>query len=114
MTASPRDHSAAPMPRADAASGDDPRLERLMGRLPRRVRSSIGFLRRPSVRWLRIPVGTLLTFGGVLGFLPILGFWMSPLGLVLLAEDVPPLRAARTRILDWIERRHPAWLDLRP
>jgi len=28
----------------------------------------------------------------------------------LLAEDVPPLKFARTRILDWIEHRHPNWL----
>jgi hypothetical protein len=40
----------------------------------------------------------------------ILGLWMLPLGLLLLAEDVPPLKTARTRILDWIERRHPNWL----
>ena len=42
--------------------------------------------------------------------LPILGLWMLPLGLLLLAEDVPLLKSARTRILDWIERRHPNWL----
>ena len=29
---------------------------------------------------------------------------------LLLAEDVPPLKSARTRILDWVERRHPNWL----
>jgi hypothetical protein len=40
----------------------------------------------------------------------VLGFWMVPLGLVLLADDVPPLTAARSRVLDWIERRHPDWL----
>jgi hypothetical protein len=51
----------------------------------------------------------LLICGGLLGFLPILGLWML-LGLLLLAEDVPPLKSARTRILDWIERRHPNWL----
>jgi hypothetical protein len=56
----------------------------------------------------RVPM--LLICGGLLGFLPILGFWMLPLGLLLLAEDVPPLKSARTRILDWIERRHPNWL----
>jgi hypothetical protein len=40
----------------------------------------------------------LLICGGLLGFLPILGLWMLPLGLLLLAEDVPPLKSARTRI----------------
>jgi hypothetical protein len=52
----------------------------------------------------------LLICGGLLGFLPIMGLWMLPLGLLLLAEDVPPLKSARTRILDWVERRHPNWL----
>jgi hypothetical protein len=52
----------------------------------------------------------LLICGGLLSFLPVLGLWMLPLGLLLLAEDVPPLKSARTRILDWVERRHPNWL----
>ncbi len=38
-------------------------------------------------RWVRNPVGFLLIFGGVLGALPILGFWMIPLGLVILSVD---------------------------
>jgi hypothetical protein len=57
-----------------------------------------------------MPAGALLIGGGIFGILPILGFWMLPLGLVLLAEDVPPLRRATDRLLDWIERRHPRWL----
>jgi hypothetical protein len=30
--------------------------------------------------------------------------------LALLADDVQLLRSLRSRILDWIERRHPNWL----
>lgn len=30
--------------------------------------------------------------GGVFGFLPILGFWMLPLGMALIALDLPPTR----------------------
>ena len=52
-------------------------------------------------------MGLLLAFGGILGFLPIFGFWMLPIGLALLAEDIPPLRSGRSRILDWIEHRRP-------
>jgi hypothetical protein len=32
---------------------------------------------------------------------------MLPLGLALLAEDLPVLRSWRSRFLDWVERRHP-------
>jgi hypothetical protein len=48
---------------------------------------------------------------GLLGMLPLLGFWMLPLGLILLAEDVPLLRTWRDRILTWIEQRRPHWLQ---
>jgi hypothetical protein len=34
---------------------------------------------------------------------------MLPLGLMLLADDIPPLRRARGRLLHWLERRRPHW-----
>jgi hypothetical protein len=89
----------------------DWRLERLIDRLPRRIRLSIRWVRQPSGRWLRIPMGLLLTSGGILGFLPLVGFWMLPIGLALLADDVSPLRSLRSRILDWVEHHRPAWID---
>lgn len=42
--------------------------------------------------WVRKVVGILLIFGGILGFLPVLGFWMIPLGMMLLATDIPGIR----------------------
>ena len=93
---------------ARAMSADERRLEQLIDRLPSGFRSAVRSLRRPSGRWLRIPAGVLLTFGGVLGFL--VGFWMLPIGLALIADDVQLLRSLRSRILDWTERRHPNWL----
>jgi hypothetical protein len=90
---------------------DDWRLERLIDRLPWRIRSGVRRVRQPSCRWLRIPTGLLLTCGGILGFLPLVGFWMLPIGLALLADDVSLLRSLRSRILDWLEQHHPAWID---
>ena len=40
---------------------------------------------------LRLVLGLLLILGGFLGFLPVLGFWMIPLGLVIAGLDVVPL-----------------------
>src|SRR4051794_246640 len=91
---------------AGAARPDD-RLERLIERLPPRWQRTVGWLRRPSARWARIPGGILLIFGGFLAILPIFGLWMIPLGLVLLAEDVPLLGRLRERTLAWLERRWP-------
>jgi hypothetical protein len=81
--------------RAHIMGADDWRLDRLIGRLPRRLCSTIRFLREPSRRWLRIPMGLLLTFGGVVAFVPTVGFWMLPIGLALLADDVRLLQLCR-------------------
>jgi len=51
----------------------------------------------------------LLIVGGFLGFLPILGFWMVPLGILLVAEDVPFLRRPTIRALGAIQ----GWWDRR-
>lgn len=40
---------------------------------------------------LRLLAGLLLMLGGVFGFLPVLGFWMIPLGLGVAALDIKPL-----------------------
>lgn len=68
-------------------------------RLPRRPRRTIVWLLRPGVRWLRIIVALLLIVASVFWFLPILGLWMLPLGLLLLAEDIPPLRRRLVHLL---------------
>jgi hypothetical protein len=112
MSARPDLDSAAPADRrrdctasTAAARRREQRLERLISRLPKSLQSAVRWLRRPSSRWVRIAAGILLIGGSLLSILPVFGLWMLPLGLILLAEDVPPLRRARDRILDWIERR---------
>ncbi|WP_235857866.1 hypothetical protein [Marimonas lutisalis] len=40
---------------------------------------------------LRLVAGLLLIVGGIFGFLPILGFWMIPLGIAVAAADVLPI-----------------------
>ena len=50
-------------------------------------------LRRDSWFPIRFPLALLLIVGGVFSFLPVLGIWMLPLGLLLLAVDLPVLRS---------------------
>ena len=59
-------------------------------------------------RWIRWPAALLLVACGLVGFLPILGFWMVPLGLILVAEDIPFLRPPLARMFAWIDRKWPA------
>jgi hypothetical protein len=90
----------APRPALTRGPGQDQkddrerRLELLIRRLPRRLRDAVRWLWQPAARWLRMPAGLLLIVGGVFSILPVLGLWMLPLGLVLLAEDFPPVRRA--------------------
>jgi len=62
----------------------------------------------------RALAGIPFIVGGFFGFLPILGFWMVPVGLILIATDIPPLRrpmqrwlARQTNKLSDFERHHP-------
>ncbi|WP_338022081.1 hypothetical protein [Allorhizobium sonneratiae] len=50
-------------------------------------------------------IGVLFIIGGCLGFLPVLGFWMVPVGLVILSHDNPMVRRFRRRSEVAIMRR---------
>ncbi|KKB77418.1 hypothetical protein VW35_14770 [Devosia soli] len=68
------------------------RLNRLFDKLERKIPPKaaglLSRIRRPEARWIRIPLGILLVLGGIFSFLPVLGIWMLPLGLLLLAVDL--------------------------
>jgi hypothetical protein len=74
-------------------------------KLPPRLAKFVGWLRRPSSRYARIPLAILLILGGIFSFLPVLGLWMLPLGLLLFAQDVPVLQKPMARMLGWLERK---------
>ena len=92
--------------------------------LPQRVARGMRGLRHPKARYIRIPVAVLSIVGGVFSFLPVLGLWMLPLGLLLLAHDVPFLRKPVGRFTSWgahdgrssagpayLTRRGASWTD---
>jgi len=78
--------------------------------VPGKVARVLRSLRHPDSRWIRIPAGILLMVGGVFSILPFLGIWMLPLGLLLIAYDVPFLRAPVGRFTLWAIRK---WTALR-
>jgi purine-cytosine permease-like protein len=59
----------------------------------------------PRSRGVRIGIGVALCFFGLLGFLPVLGFWMIPLGLLVLSHEFHVVRRVRRRLIIWWERR---------
>jgi len=97
-------------------------FEAIAAKLPVTGRTMRAFL-APSYVWIRLPLALLLIAGGVFGFLPVLGIWMLPLGLLLLAIDVPLIRPLivnwvilgrrwiTTRLRAWRRRKTPARRD---
>jgi hypothetical protein len=95
-----------PHPHMDQAALDE-RVERLQRRLPDSLAKVVAWIHRPAPKAVRVPLGAALVAGGVVGFLPIVGYWMLPVGLVILARDVPPLRPPLVRFFDWVESKLP-------
>ena len=81
----------------------DEQLDRLERVCPTFLARIIHFLREPKRRLLRLSVGGLLIIGGCFFFLPILGLEMIPIGLLLIAIDVPVLRRPVAHMVAWIE-----------
>jgi hypothetical protein len=59
----------------------------------------------PASRIGRIVLGVLFVFFGLLGFLPVLGFWMVPVGLLILSQDLATVRRWRRRVSVWYAKR---------
>jgi len=55
----------------------------------------------PGTRRQRMILGVALCIGGVLGFLPVLGFWMLPLGILVLSLEFHAIRRFRRRFEVW-------------
>lgn len=80
-------------------------------KLPRAPARFFGWLRKPSSKLVRIPLGILLILGGIFSILPLLGLWMLPLGLILIAQDIPVLEKPVAQFLGWLERK---WMERQP
>jgi hypothetical protein len=79
--------------------------DELMKELPEPVVRVLARLRAPRMRWVRISTGVVFVVGGCFAFLPILGLELLPLGLLLLAHDVPVLRVPTATALLWLVTR---------
>lgn len=105
MPAQPR---TSPPPNRDKA-----RLQRQFARLRASLPWLDGWIRHlqsDRAALVRLPMAILLILGGIFSVLPFLGIWMLPLGLMLLALDVPILRRPVTAVIVrtrrwWSQRR---------
>ena len=77
---------------------------------PDRVTHIIRWLRRPEARRVRFPLGILCVIASFFWFLPVIGIELLPIGLALIALDVPVLRRPVGLFILWLEDR---WVALR-
>lgn len=89
----------------------DEAYDKLERETPDRVARAIRWLRDPNSRSVRLPLGIVALLIGVFGFMiPVLGIEMIPLGLLLIAQDVPFLRKPVGCLTLWLEHK---WVQLR-
>jgi hypothetical protein len=80
-------------------------FEMIDRRVPISVSQFIRWLRMPSSFAIRLVIAILLILGGIFSFLPVLGLWMLPLGLLLIAQDVPLLQKPLVAVFAWVEAK---------
>ena len=77
----------------------------VLSRLIPALRRPLAMLQRDGARLIRLPLALVLIACGFLWFLPVFGLWMLPLGLLLLAVDLPMLRDPISALLIRSRRR---------
>lgn len=88
----------------------DQAFEGLERETPDRVTKIIRWARSPKSRWIRLPLGILCIIASFFWFLPVIGIELLPVGLLLIAQDVPILRRPVARFMLWLEKK---WIRMR-
>ncbi|KAA0970708.1 hypothetical protein FPY71_09480 [Aureimonas fodinaquatilis] len=66
-------------------------------------------IKLPSSRPARVAVGVAFVIGGIFSFLPVLGLWMLPVGILILSIDFVMVRRWRRRAsVKWGRRQRRA------
>jgi hypothetical protein len=98
-----------------ARKADEARLDQAYDKLeehaPDGVARAIRWLRDPKGKWVRIPLGVVFILLNLAGpLVPVLGIEFIPIGLLLIAQDFPPLRRPVANLTLWLEHK---WMELR-
>lgn len=77
-------------------------FDRLEKVLPHALLPALRWLRSDRSRPVRIPVGILCIIASFFWFLPVVGLEFFPIGLLLIAQDVPFLREPAGKLTLWL------------
>ncbi len=98
----------------------DEAFYRLAQVIPRSMKPALDWMRSTRSKPIRIPLGILCIIAAFFWFLPVVGLEFLPLGLLLLAQDVPFLRRPAARltlwlinVYEWLRKHWRAWRNSR-
>lgn len=97
-------------PRPGGQDELDEAFDELEREAPDFLTRAICWLRKPQARMVRLPLGILFIAAAFLWFLPVAGLEFLPIGLLLIAQDVPFLRRPVARMTLYLLER---WKRLR-
>lgn len=69
---------------------------------PRWMSKHIRWLHSSKSRKFRLPIGIFLIACGLVGFLPIVGYEFIPVGLLVIAQDIPFMRKPMGKFVLWL------------
>jgi len=88
----------------------DEAFDQLEAELPQRAARAVHWTRGPRARWVRLPLGILAICFAVFWFMPIIGLEWLPIGLLLIALDVPFMQRPVGLFILWLLEK---WKQLR-
>jgi hypothetical protein len=80
-------------------------MDRFQNHIPTWVGHNLNRLRGKRAIWVRVLTGVALIVAWCVLPLPIVGIWMLPVGLALLAYDIPMMRRPMARLLYFTNRK---------
>ena len=80
-------------------------MDRFQNHIPTWVARNLNRLRGKRAIWVRVLTGVALIVAWCFLPLPIVGIWMLPVGLALLAYDIPMIRRPMARLLHLTNRK---------
>ncbi len=105
MASARREH-----PHEDSLEKSFKRLGRM---LPGPAARALRWLHDPESRYVRLPLGILFIIASFFSFLPVIGLELLPIGLLLVAQDIPflrrPVGRGMLRLLDGVDRLKQWW-----
>jgi hypothetical protein len=81
-------------------------VDRLRAYLPDWLCRTVKWLREPDRLIARVMVSLVLVVGGLFSFLPVLGLWMLPLGLIIISQDLTFLQRPLLHLFGWTEHQY--------